>query len=82
MTNGVRFGSVRLGRNSEYQIWQQMRDRCNRPKNPAYKDYGGRGIKVCERWNSFMTFYEDMGPRPSKLHSLDQRKRKPRGDSH
>lgn len=50
---------------SEYRIWMAMRQRCCNPKNKAYKNYGGRGIKVCERWNKkggFDSFIEDMGP--------------------
>lgn len=44
-----------------YYIWKSMRSRCNRTTDHDYKDYGGRGIKVCEEWNnSFMAFYNDM----------------------
>lgn len=43
-----------------YSIWASMRRRCNVESSHAYKDYGGRGIKVCERWNRFINFYEDM----------------------
>lgn len=52
--------------------WIAMRQRCNNDKNKAYKDYGGRGIKVCERWNEFENFLEDMGEKPSNLHSIDR----------
>lgn len=56
----------------EYQAWKSMIDRCTDPKNSAWHDYGGRGIKVCTEWmNSFDAFYRDMGPRP-KGHSLDK----------
>lgn len=42
-----------------YGVWQTMRARCNRPTNQKYKDYGGRGIRVCEEWqNSFTAFRE------------------------
>lgn len=54
-----------------YKIWVNMRQRCNNPKNPKYKDYGGRGIKVCERWDSFALFLKDMGERPVG-HSIDR----------
>lgn len=51
----------------EYTIWSNMRDRCNNPKNTKFQNYGGRGIKVCDRWNDFAKFIEDMGPRPTGL---------------
>ena len=42
-----------------YETWKKMRDRCNRPNATQYKDYGGRGIKVCEEWDkSFQAFYD------------------------
>jgi len=44
-----------------YKIWQHMKQRCNRKTHRQYDDYGGRGIKVCDRWEgSFENFYEDM----------------------
>lgn len=44
-----------------YSIWKNMKSRCYNPNRVAYKDYGGRGISVCDRWrHSFMSFYEDM----------------------
>ena len=50
---------------STYRTWLAMRRRCNYVKDINYKNYGGRGIKVCERWlHSFINFYEDMGERP------------------
>ena len=52
---------------SEYTIWQQMKARCK-----THKRYNGRGIRVCERWNTFEGFMSDMGPRPSPLHSIDR----------
>jgi len=56
----------------EYKIWVAMRNRCNNPNNHHFGDYGGRGIRVCERWNSFKNFIEDMGERPSSDHSIDR----------
>lgn len=42
-----------------YHIWKDMRYRCNNPNNKSYKNYGGRGIKVCDEWqNDFMSFYK------------------------
>lgn len=46
-------------------VWNQMHFRCGNPKARQYKDYGGRGIKVCERWDSLQAFIDDMGPRPT-----------------
>lgn len=63
----------KITRTSEYGIWSGMRQRCRDPKVRSFKNYGGRGIKVCERWEkSFVNFYEDMGPRPTNKHSIDR----------
>ena len=52
----------------EYRIWNGMVQRCTNPNNPAYKDYGGRGIEICHEWlNSFGVFLKDMGERPIGL---------------
>lgn len=58
---------------AEYNIWRGIKDRCNNPNNRGYHRYGGRGIKICKKWEiSFKNFLNDMGMRPSKFHSLDR----------
>ena len=62
-----------MSRTSEYHIWSGIKQRCLDPKHQAYAIYGGAGVKICQRWlASFLDFYNDMGPRPSKEHSLDR----------
>lgn len=57
----------------EYEIWCAVKKRCLNPNDTAYRYYGGRGITICDRWkNSFASFIEDMGKRPSKEHSIDR----------
>lgn len=48
-----------------YQVWVNMFRRCNDPRDPSFPDYGGRGIRVCERWHDPATFISDMGNRPA-----------------
>ena len=54
-----------------YNAWVTMRQRCNNPNSVDYPNYGGRGITVCDRWNTFRLFLEDMGERPEG-HTLDR----------
>lgn len=61
-----------LTESPEYRAWSAMWDRCTRKNNPAYKDYGGRGITVCARWLKFENFYMDMGSRPAGM-SLERK---------
>ena len=56
----------------EYIIWAGMIKRCTNKNSEAYRYYGGRGIKVCDRWLSFENFYKDMGDRPEGL-SIDRK---------
>jgi len=58
---------------SVYKAWQSMKDRCTNPDNGNYANYGGRGIQVCPEWMmSFEAFYRDMGPKPSRGHSIER----------
>jgi hypothetical protein len=63
-----------LSYSPEYRAWQTMVHRCTSPRSPAWADYGGRGITVCDSWLDDPTqFYRDMGPKPSPAHELDRR---------
>ena len=55
-----------------YRIWLAMRSRCNNPKTTYYHRYGGRGIRVCARWDDFANFRTDMGDPPDPSYSLDR----------
>lgn len=62
-----------------YAVWNMMISRCHNPKNKAYHNYGGRGIKVCDRWRfgengktGFECFHEDIGERVTKGYSIDR----------
>lgn len=56
----------------EYYVWSELKQRCYNPKEPQYRNYGARGIKVCERWlQSFENFYADMGKAPDGF-SIDR----------
>lgn len=61
-----------LGRSPEYRTWRSMRERCNRPTHKDYPRWGGRGIRVCERWDSFENFLADMGRKPGPEYSIDR----------
>lgn len=52
-------------RTGTYAIWGNMLYRCNTPTATGYQNYGGRGIRVCERWHDFSNFLADMGERPA-----------------
>lgn len=66
-------GSRRSGRDPEYKIWAGMHRRCRDPNLKSFPDYGGRGIRVCQRWHDYAAFLADMGPRPSKDHSIERK---------
>lgn len=61
-----------MSRSPEYRTWSGMIDRCTNPRLRTWSAYGGRGIRVCDRWLKFENFFSDMGQRPSRKHSLDR----------
>lgn len=56
----------------EYWVWSEMRQRCQNMKAWAWRWYGAKGIKVCDRWDDPSVFIADMGPKPSPKHTLDR----------
>ena len=72
-TRNLRHGEGSNGKETpEYRAWSNMLSRCNNNKHQLFGDYGGRGVKVCERWHVYENFIFDMGRRPSRKHSLDR----------
>jgi len=61
-----------LTHTAEWKVWARMRRRCNSPQYHCYARYGGRGIKICDRWDEFKYFLEDMGPRPGPDFSIER----------
>ena len=67
-------GTRKSGPQKEYGVWRAMIQRCTSEKCSAFKNYGGRGITVCQRWlESFPNFYEDMGMRPNSGMCLERK---------
>ncbi len=56
----------------EYGVWTGIASRCTNPRLKGFKDYGARGIRLCERWLDFRNFLSDMGRRPSPKHSIER----------
>ena len=72
LSRGLIDGSARTSL-PEYPIWTGMIARCHNQNHASYSRYGGRGIVVCDRWREdFANFYQDMGSRPSRKHSIDR----------
>lgn len=62
-----------LSKSSEYKTWVGMKERCYNENNSRYSDWGGRGIKICDKWvDSFENFLSYMGQRPTRLHSIER----------
>jgi hypothetical protein len=64
MNNTITHGYARRPKASEYLAWVSMCQRCLNDRHKNYRIYGGRGIKVCERWLKFENFIADMGMKP------------------
>lgn len=62
---------ARRNAHGTHNSWRGMFDRCLHPTNPRWKDYGGRGITICDRWHQYDNFLTDMGERPAGR-SLDR----------
>lgn len=56
----------------EYNCWRSMRKRCSTPENPSWRYYGAKGVTVCERWQLFPAFLEDIGLAPTPQHQIDR----------
>lgn len=55
-----------------HNVWCNMKARCDNPHNPAYKNYGARGIGYCSAWSEFSAFARDVGEPPTEYHTLDR----------
>lgn len=74
LARAVKHGHSRVGKKTqEYNSWRGMKNRCSDPAFIHYDRYGGRGIKVCERWLTFENFLADMGPKPTPKHSIERK---------
>lgn len=80
-THGLSTRPVKVGRGSivkaiEYRCWVMMHQRCYNPNTTGYKNWGGRGIRVCPEWSGpdgFLQFCQDIGPRPGLDYSIERR---------
>jgi len=68
----TKHGHTKMVVSKTYTAWKNMVRRCTSPNEKNYRYYGGRGIKVCKRWQKFMNFLEDMGEPPTQKHSIDR----------
>jgi hypothetical protein len=75
--NSSRIHKIHGSPTTLYSTWLSMKERCFSPTNKSYKNYGGRGITVCDRWleprgQGFVNFQSDMGARPSDEYSIER----------
>lgn len=72
-TSQISHGDCVSGKQSkEYKAWSSLRYRCNTKSCSFFHYYGGRGIKVCKRWDKFENFLADMGRAPTESHSIER----------
>jgi hypothetical protein len=71
-THGYATRDARGAKSPTYICWLNMRARCSNPNKPDWPRYGGRGIRVCDRWRSFEAFLADVGERPRSDLQLDR----------
>jgi len=70
---GLNLIKHKMSNSKEFKILQGMKKRCYNKNCKAYKNYGGRGITICDCWlESFENFYRDMGPRPTNKHQIER----------
>src|SRR5215467_5489082 len=66
-------GEAKRGNHTaEWRVWVAMKQRCDNPKHKQYRDYGERGITICQRWASYENFLADMGRKPSPRHTIER----------
>lgn len=61
-----------MSHSPEYVVWASMLSRTRYPSHGSFANYGAKGIGVCDRWQEFVHFFADMGPRPSPAHSIER----------
>ncbi len=71
-TRGIPVHGFAVREHPLYSVWGSMLSRCTNPSNPGFKNYGGRGINVCNRWHHFENFANDMWPKPDGPFSIER----------
>ena len=69
---GIHVDGFNVREHPLYATWSGILSRCTNPNAPAWDRYGGRGIAVCPTWHHFMNFVQDMGPKPTPLHTIER----------
>lgn len=74
MIGRMKHGNARRGaKTPEYNVWVLIRQRCLNPDDPSYVNYGGRGVRICQRWETFENFLKDMGTRPAPNYTVERK---------